>query len=53
MDFRQNTKIYQPQIQNPKYFPQIPNPKLFYPPNPKSLTTKIPNTITPPPPPPH
>ena len=27
MDFRQNTKIYQPQIPNPKYFPKIPNPK--------------------------
>ena len=27
MDFRQNIKIYQPQIPNPKYFPQIPNPK--------------------------
>ena len=27
MDFRQNIKLYQPQIPNPKYFPQIPNPK--------------------------
>ena len=27
MDFRQNIKIYQPQIPNPKYFPQIPDPK--------------------------
>ena len=27
MDFRQNIKLCQPQIPNPKYFPQIPNPK--------------------------
>ena len=44
MDFRENIKIYQPQIPNPKYFPQIPNnftpeipnPKIFNPSNPKS-----------------
>ena len=49
MDFRQNIKIYQPQI--PNIFPKS---QIILPPKsqiPKFLTPQIPNTITPPPPP--
>ena len=41
MDFRQNIKIYQPQIPNLKYFPQIPDN--FTPQIPNFLTPQIPN----------
>ena len=53
MDFRQNIKIYQPQIPKSQIFSPNPKSQIILPPKsqiPNFLTPQIPNTITPPPP---